>query len=221
MMETYAYLHQSLDYESLDYEPLDDELATELNTQRQRGGTLKRLALSAIALTTSLVTWGFAGPAWSLQLGDEGAAVGDLQSRLASLNYYQYEVTGIYGEITAEAVSQFQADNNLLVDGIAGRETLAVLREREGSTPVATAPTNPVAVNPVVVRVNEPVINVRRVEPVTPVRVITQPDVVISTQPATTQPPTTARDTVDSTTRETLVTSAFNIVSCGRASCDF
>lgn len=55
--------------------------------------------------------------------GDEGAEVTKLQTRLKELGYYQYNVTGFFGPITSEALKAFQKNNNLDVDGIAGKNT--------------------------------------------------------------------------------------------------
>lgn len=52
-----------------------------------------------------------------------------LQNTLKSLGYFPASVrsTGYYGEITTDAVMAFQADYGLVVDGIAGPQTLSVL----------------------------------------------------------------------------------------------
>jgi peptidoglycan hydrolase-like protein with peptidoglycan-binding domain len=60
--------------------------------------------------------------------GDKGDAVSQLQQMLKDLEYYDYSsITGYYGPITKDAVQRFQRTNDLVVDGIAGPETLALL----------------------------------------------------------------------------------------------
>ena len=64
----------------------------------------------------------------ALTAGDSGRRVRRLQRALASLGY---EVTpdGEYGSATAEAVSAFQEDAGLDVDGVAGAQTIAAINE--------------------------------------------------------------------------------------------
>ena len=64
----------------------------------------------------------------ALTAGDSGRRVRRLQRALASLGY---EVTpdGEYGPATAEAVSAFQEDAGLDVDGVAGAQTIAAVNE--------------------------------------------------------------------------------------------
>jgi hypothetical protein len=49
------------------------------------------------------------------------------QAKLAGLGYYHGPVDGNYGPATAQAVQQFQADNNLPVSGRLDLKTLASL----------------------------------------------------------------------------------------------
>ena len=62
-----------------------------------------------------------------LKDGDSGDDVISLQMRLRDLGYYNYKITGDFGSLTAQAVRDFQEDNKLKSDGIAGRNTLAKL----------------------------------------------------------------------------------------------
>jgi len=60
--------------------------------------------------------------------GDKGGAIASLQEQLEALEYYDYSsTTGYYGPITQLAVERFQRTNGLVVDGIAGPETLSLL----------------------------------------------------------------------------------------------
>ena len=70
----------------------------------------------------------------SLREGDESAAVMELQTMLKKLDYYYGDLTGKFGSLTKRAVRQFQDDNDLTVDGIAGLKTMSLLRSKTGST---------------------------------------------------------------------------------------
>ncbi len=77
-------------------------------------------------------TWISLNRAWSVpptvRRGSRGMAVKYLQSKLASKLYYGGAQDGIFGSGTERAVREFQAENGLAVDGIAGRNTFAALR---------------------------------------------------------------------------------------------
>ncbi len=66
-------------------------------------------------------------PDETLEWGDSGDAVKNLQTRLKALGYYTNKVDGQYGSGTYNAVKAFQQRNNLTVDGKAGQSTLARL----------------------------------------------------------------------------------------------
>lgn len=59
--------------------------------------------------------------------GSRGDEVTAIQRSLTERGYYFASIDGIYGKATENAVIQFQKDNGLRIDGIAGRETLAAL----------------------------------------------------------------------------------------------
>jgi Ca-activated chloride channel family protein len=59
--------------------------------------------------------------------GSKGLEVELLQAELNRRGYYKGQVNGIYGDDLKEAVRQFQTDNGLNADGIAGPETQAAL----------------------------------------------------------------------------------------------
>ncbi len=58
-----------------------------------------------------------------MQVGDTGSQVERLQRRLQELGYFDGPITGYYGELTADAVQEFQRSNGLSVDGIVGPQT--------------------------------------------------------------------------------------------------
>ena len=65
----------------------------------------------------------------TIQMGDNGDAVRDLQAKLAEYGYYDGEIDGRFGNQTRRAVEAFQYQHGLSADGIAGRHTLTVLYE--------------------------------------------------------------------------------------------
>ena len=77
----------------------------------------------------------------TLQEGDSGSAVRNLQYSLYELGYYDGSVDGKYGTTTADAVRAFQIRNDLTpVDGKAGNKTLQKIYS--SSAIPATAKTN-------------------------------------------------------------------------------
>lgn len=65
----------------------------------------------------------------TIQVGDNGDSVLQLQQKLAEFGYYTGELDGRFGNQTRRAVEAFQYQHGLGVDGIAGRNTLTVLYE--------------------------------------------------------------------------------------------
>ncbi|MBN1777678.1 MAG: peptidoglycan-binding protein [Clostridiales bacterium] len=79
-----------------------------------------------------------ANPAYGqLVMGDRNATVKDVQLRLQELGYYTGTIDSAYGNQTRRAVEQFQYQNGLTVDGIAGKYTQTILFE---SPDVVAAP---------------------------------------------------------------------------------
>ena len=72
----------------------------------------------------------------TLRKGDQGPEVVTLQVALAELGYLTTASDGIYGTGTQTAVKAFQSDNGLDADGIAGRQTQAVLYQKSSVTPI-------------------------------------------------------------------------------------
>lgn len=68
----------------------------------------------------------------SLSRGSSGDQVRVLQKNLKALGYDVGEIDGDFGKYTEAAVMQFQADNGLYVDGVAGSITLGQLNKRLG-----------------------------------------------------------------------------------------
>lgn len=117
-------------------------------------GRATRAALEAFQLRRGLRVDGICGRnTWQTlveaghRLGDRllyrrrpmlrGDDVAELQQRLSALGFYPGRVDGIFGDVTAAALREFQENAALPVDGILGHDTLAELRrvEARGSGP--------------------------------------------------------------------------------------
>lgn len=61
------------------------------------------------------------------RIGSRGDAVATYQKRLTELGYNTGTADGIYGNMTAAAVKQFQSDHGLVADGILGSQTIAAM----------------------------------------------------------------------------------------------
>lgn len=66
----------------------------------------------------------------ALRLGSVGAEVRALQSKLKSLGYYSYAITGTYGPVTEAAVKKFQKAHKLPQLGSVGPGTRSALNSR-------------------------------------------------------------------------------------------
>lgn len=68
------------------------------------------------------------------KMGSRSEEVRQIQQVLKEKGYYDGNVDGIYGTKTKNAVTKFQKDNGLRVDGIAGNETLKALNISGGNS---------------------------------------------------------------------------------------
>lgn len=132
-METLAHLHLALAREI----PGDAEL---VSSQRRRTPLCPgwhqvpgQAVLVLLFLSYGLTLFAAARNAIALQAGDRGEAVIRLQETLTAAGYYNGPVTGFYGNLTEAAVSQFQQAKGLTTDGIAGSQTLALLKDNNFS----------------------------------------------------------------------------------------
>ncbi|MBD1379240.1 peptidoglycan recognition protein family protein [Metabacillus arenae] len=77
-----------------------------------------------------------------LQKGDRGEAVKELQ-RLLKSKGHDLEIDGHFGKITERELREFQANKGgrLVVDGLAGRETMDALRTKHNASPKPSKPT--------------------------------------------------------------------------------
>jgi peptidoglycan hydrolase-like protein with peptidoglycan-binding domain len=69
----------------------------------------------------------------TVRRGDRGATVLRVQRQLSSLKYFDYRnMDGVFDAETEKAVSQFQRDRGLKVDGVVGLKTHTTLRNLTG-----------------------------------------------------------------------------------------
>jgi N-acetylmuramoyl-L-alanine amidase len=87
-------------------------------------------------LLSALMLGSMAGPAITkaeaasvLKHGSQNSDVWDLQFHLSTRGYLSVASTGYYGSLTEAAVRKFQRDHGLTVDGVAGPQTLAKLKD--------------------------------------------------------------------------------------------
>lgn len=63
-----------------------------------------------------------------VEAGDVGSYVEEVQTLLQEKGYYEGDISGVCDDATVEAIKAFQHAHNLDVDGIAGPQTMRVLR---------------------------------------------------------------------------------------------
>jgi peptidoglycan hydrolase-like protein with peptidoglycan-binding domain len=85
--------------------------------------------------TTTTTTPPPAGADGTLEPGEQGEEVGELQRRLEGLGYWLGAADGSYGQLTRQAVMAFQKAEGLGRDGVAGPATLAALAGAGRPTP--------------------------------------------------------------------------------------
>lgn len=85
-------------------------------------GAMKMFQSEETVAASSFVSWGVTGP-----------LVRQVQQALRDRGYYTGNVDGIFGTGTYEAILNFQRDNGLTADGIAGAATLSALGISQGT----------------------------------------------------------------------------------------
>lgn len=85
------------------------------------------ILFSALILIFSVITFRYSSAPTLSKLGSRGEEVRQIQTRLKSWGYNITYVDGIYGNNTRNAVIQFQRNNGLKPDGIAGAATLGAI----------------------------------------------------------------------------------------------
>jgi peptidoglycan hydrolase-like protein with peptidoglycan-binding domain len=130
-METLAYLHLALAYEAPTGATdvyISDSLQLFEWLKRQKLAKYARIYLLSLVVILGIL--GMAGEALAqraLRLGDRGPDVTFIQERLRQLRYLNQSADGLFGSATRDALIQFQRDNRLIPDGIAGTETQSAL----------------------------------------------------------------------------------------------
>lgn len=113
-------------------------MAKKVNLPSLVSGTVNA-GLAAASTTTNSTT---------LRNGSTGNQVKNLQAALAEQGYDVGNLDGVYGQKTEAAVKQYQKDNGLTVDGIAGKNTLGSLNSSANAQKVnidsATAASGPI-----------------------------------------------------------------------------
>lgn len=71
----------------------------------------------------------------------QGSAVTSLQKNLKKLGFFDFEVTGYYGDLTEAAVKKFQKKYGYSQDGIAGKNTLTLINKLVGASGNSAAKT--------------------------------------------------------------------------------
>ena len=107
-------------------------------SRKLRGRVLMRKAVNGVAVIIISIMVLFCGyrvyvdknfaiETVVISIGDQGESVRAIQQRLKDYGYYTGVVDGIYGQGTYEAVRNFQLNNGLTADGIAGDRTISAL----------------------------------------------------------------------------------------------
>ncbi|WP_303837135.1 peptidoglycan-binding protein [Evansella sp. LMS18] len=110
-----------------------------------------RKAVAEFQKSADILVDGITGPQTAgalkvLRAGDEGEAVAELQKRLHNLGYYPANLDGIFGPVTEKSVRQFQKDEGIIADGIAGPQTFGALYST-GKSAAVSAVNNTAEVN--------------------------------------------------------------------------
>ncbi|HHX18647.1 MAG TPA: cell wall hydrolase [Clostridium sp.] len=88
--------------------------------------TVLVLLIIVLCLVQTIVSYGSSSYT-NLRFGNRGTKVVQLQQALQNKGYYKSSIDGIFGKLTERAVINFQLDNKILVDGIAGKQTKSLL----------------------------------------------------------------------------------------------
>lgn len=89
---------------------------------------------AALGISGSGSGGGSSGTSGVLRFGDTGSRVTALQTSLVNRGYNTGGIDGVYGSSTRNAVTNFQRNNGLSADGIAGPATLSALGGLGGSS---------------------------------------------------------------------------------------
>ena len=91
-----------------------------------------RIVKVGLIVSVFLLSVSFSTVALS-KIGSTGSEVTQIQNALKEKGYYNGNVDGIFGTATKNAVTKFQQDNGLKVDGMAGTKTMQALKIENAS----------------------------------------------------------------------------------------
>ncbi len=103
--------------------------------QHQRGWILIICLLLILSITQDAPRHARASSSL-LRSGSRGEEVRQLQAALAELGYSLGPIDGIFGRQTELALRNYQRDRGIIVDGLAGAQTMSMLREDLKTKPV-------------------------------------------------------------------------------------
>jgi 3D (Asp-Asp-Asp) domain-containing protein len=106
----------------------------------KRGDKLKKVFMSVACTVMCMLLFSAVGFAAGkgdkpIQFGMRGANVLAVQKLLVGAGYYAGELDGVFGNITLNAVKEFQRVNGLPVNGVVGQDTLIFLRRFANNEP--------------------------------------------------------------------------------------
>ncbi|MEA5592978.1 peptidoglycan-binding protein [Rivularia sp. UHCC 0363] len=134
-MENIGYIYAACAYEA----PESIEVVPFIFNKKQ--STFAAMRLLSVALSLFLLS--NIGQALALEKqGSKGASVTAIQSCLKQLGYFNASATGYYGSLTKSAVSKFQKDNGLAIDGIVGSDTKKNIQAKCSSQQATTNQAN-------------------------------------------------------------------------------
>ena len=96
------------------------------------GNTTSNAAPDVIGPRLIMLLCGSCAFAQNYRVGDEADEIATIQTALTKLKLYSGSITGHFGNLTKQAVMDFQKRSSLDVDGIVGEETLSALYKAAG-----------------------------------------------------------------------------------------
>lgn len=98
------------------------------------GSSSSSASSSSSSASSSSASGLFGGNYATLRIGDSGSRVVTLQKRLISLGYLKGSADGKFGNMTRQAVVDYQRAARLTADGLAGKKTLSSLEGASASS---------------------------------------------------------------------------------------
>ena len=114
------------------------------SSQKKNMLRIRRLCALILCILLTVPLFAVGESLLTIAPGEESERVLQLQNALVSLGYKCGTVDGKYGSATENAIRRFQKNNGLIVDGLAGKTTQALIYRKlneKNATP-APAPTS-------------------------------------------------------------------------------